>query len=1030
MKKALLALFGMSFLLFFACGGGGDKDLPSERPDVDLYGYAADAAIEGGTVTAYSWKKGTKGFNFGSTETDENGYYEVPIKAESQPILLELTGGRYTEEASNRQITLDNDDVMFAVINYDGSEHEVMITPYTTLAKGLAEYYVSEGSGVEKAINDAMDEIIKVTDFNITEEYPINITMNKNESDYLSEGHAYGFLCAALSSWSAEISEENKSDIHSVFTGIYLTQLMYRDVVYDGSLNGYGIDSNNRPGNLLAGSIALDPQTYRLKIGQHIIKSAGAEYNRTGLTVFDVLEYAHDFSQKTSKLFDDADPLPLDDKGPTVIWTEPEDRLYRKTADYSFSIEDFVGTKSIAVSISGDPLATQFVTGSTAQDITVTINTEQYADGYHEVQVVASDMLGNVSSNKQEIYIDNSSTHLNLNVNSQSYQSNVSVYKYDNGTKGELLAQGQTDDDGSARLEIFIAERPILVELSGGSYNETGTGGRIKFLDGQKLVAVANCWGQDLTVNVTPLTHVAAAKAIQIAHNYTTFQEAVDAANEYISKIYGIESITKSGIIDITDPNNATSECSDAHKHSFILAGLSIWTSDAAAENGAYNQAYYNSILLSEKMKDDISDDGMLNGVQEFGSVTIDAATYQNGFGSSIQKVIESNQNATKIDLEGFIGIELYVAEYTQESQVLSAGFTKRGSMVNKDLLSDEYTLNNQTDTALFIKIEDIGDQNSCEHEYFEAVREHVVRRHRKYRYRASLSWPYDPGRREWKEISKYHVWENTWWNTIYLKETDSDDLKHYADALPANTHKNWHYFISEIPGDVQNYSSDNPGNPQHSLPGATGPKCNGNPHEMIYDYCLETELEPSNSEAFQKACFNNRAWSFLKKYQGPMVGTGHDSCYVLEKDLHYLTHEWHDKVTPSIQRDYDQNYETISGPKNVIIAEDSDSYSFNNSSITVEKIGGGSAETNSGYYVLPANDTIVIRKYITTPNITLYSGGEVNYTQQLFDNSLTWQIQKSIRLSIQHEGEEKVLPQMPKYETSRQHDKSYVVKR
>ena len=82
-------------VLLTACGsGGGDASLPPERPAGALSGHAVDAVVVGGTVTVYRFRGGQRGDALGTGATDQEGRYSVTIRAEDQPVLIELAGGR------------------------------------------------------------------------------------------------------------------------------------------------------------------------------------------------------------------------------------------------------------------------------------------------------------------------------------------------------------------------------------------------------------------------------------------------------------------------------------------------------------------------------------------------------------------------------------------------------------------------------------------------------------------------------------------------------------------------------------------------------------------------------------------------------------------------------------------------------------------------------------------------------------------------------------------------------------------------
>lgn len=1252
MRKFLVVNF---FCLFVAAcggdGGGGGGDLAPPRPITNANGYAVDAVIEGGTVTVYSWENGVKGAILGTAVTDENGYYDISLQSGAQPILLELTGGAYTEEASGRRISLKVDQVLRAVVNYGGDDISIMVTPYTNLATALATFYIEKaGYNVENAITSAISEVTGTTVFNILTEYPVNITLPESQTDNLTDGHMYGFFCAALSSWMAAVSEDNGTTIHSTYNSIYLAQLMYQDLVYDGVLNGYGQLASGRPGNILVGSTVLDSQAYRLQIGHHIIIAASADYNATGLTVEDVLTQAEQFSQRVNALFGFVDPLPLDNEGPTVYQTEPIGQQYRGTIDYSFRMVDPVGIDIIAVSIDGDYLPSAISPAATDETVTVTINTDAYDDGDHILQIEASDLLGNQSINELAVTINNSGILLNLNetpsvtnaaaveisgsyettgtaiesitvndspatiqqanntfsalfvllngtntietvatdnignetsvtrivdcdrvspeietgddhgyhqfyigegevtrlvlqdenpgyplyftyettslngvpvnkidlltagipffiftiddpedngvltqvedlsvqmtyyrpgadptsrtltpteddadtfiiplvteylgddfyqsdeddihtitvrvtdqagnatakiftfkvfvetgaltINSLNTQSAINVYAFDSATRGGIIATSQTDNDGAAVLKIFSEDRPILIELTGGSYIETGTGSRVQLTAGQYLSAVVNYAGENMSVSISPLTRVAEALTTFSAGSYATTQEAITAANTTLSDIYGVD-IVGANIIDIGDATHAAAVASESHRHSFILAGLSLWTRSAAEQNGAYSQQFFNSILLAERMAADIANDGSLNGGQMFGSVAIDSNVYQAGFGQSIMDAINSYRNMTQLGVDDHIGSGINASDAGDEIAALDVGFEQRSTTLNREVLSTEYRLQNTQDKNLLVNFTNTGPQSNCTHTFYDAVRIHTIQENRAYSYRArwATSYASGPEYADWVWISNYEEYETGQWHTRNLSPTEGITSSHYSDSLPNSYTQDWYNFMSVTAGDV--YMS--------SYPAVLGVQ-----FQAFVDFRINGA---DGQHASSKVMYS---------YLQDLVIAGE---YPIDVLVGYRDENWigvlrpryeSETLSPEIQRSFSATYETIDGPRNEITANNSNIHALS-ARMEFENGFGGPATTLMGYYVIPPGGTLVVRKYINTPNIGLYSGGEPSYTATTFDQGLTYVIDKSISVNYMIGEDVASITQMPIYSMAYSANRTYPITR
>ena len=1265
-KRFLLLLV---CLVLAACGGGGGGgDIPAERPTHIADGYGVDAVICNGTVIAYSWSGGAKGTQLGQGTTDEYGYYNLKIKAPNQPVLLEIQGGYYTEEASDRRVTLQAGQKLYAVTYYSGEDLTIMITPWTTIAAGLAEYYVNvQNINAENAITAATSAITGIVGVNVLETYPINITDQANSTGNLTDGHLYGFFSASISSWTAQISEYNGLNPHTVYNSISLAQLMYADIQLDGALNGYGILFNGHAGNLFMGNYALNAGNYRQMIGHHLIQAAGADYNHTGLVVADLIEPAHQYSQRVNAIFDNEPPLPLDADGPEIFQTEPLGQYYAGTVTYPFRIVDPVGIESLSVSLDGDPLNVDVPDG-TDETVSVTIRTTTYDDGAHTLTIAAADKIGNESTteltfninntgillnltcatltrtnpytltgtyeetaggelenltingqavavntnNKTWSYITNlghgyndidlvgednlgntstlrfeivldqiqpaaetahtdarfirpdSSTfdrwledqnltypilfnyyniflnevavernaldsaripyfaftpsdppdngaftwpedlvvtmtynlndvelssrilypvqdaneylipivveymhtdfatcndddihtfivhiedqagnvlekifsfkaHVNtpqLNLSSSTRNSTVNVYAWDEAAKGGLVATGTTDQHGQANLGLLSNERPLLIEIAGGQYIETGSGYTVNFQESQVLQAVVDFVEEDITASVTPLTHATTAYAQYLARNGQAATDAINNANARVSEIYSINTLT-TPLLDITDANNATEFVSDEYRHSFILAGLSRWTYDAAHANNASNQQQYNSLLLAELLARDLGNDGRFNGVEYFGEVPVNQDVYTKRFAEAIMAVIASNRNATTLDAVDFLNIDLDVTPTSNEAlEFGNTTFADRSNLVSHEIYSTDYDFQNFNDHRLLLSYTS-PSAHSLTHDYFDAVKYHTVRETRNFNYRAR-AYRYPTADTEWDScgndgckletnlggwanVTSYQYFvmgynplipsipstagEYGTWQTRELPATEQILFDHNADQLPPATASGWEYFIS---GRVDNLLDLNVGR---------------NETQRVYaPWVANYRISASGSYQF--------AWQANMNY---VLGPGTVIMFLTQAAIDEIYSKY--GKPPEIQRQTSIAYETIE--RYTDRTDHSASQQFGNNRFALEDWQGDPASMSYGYYVIPGQRHAKLKHYITLPNVTLFSSGNPTYTAATYDQALSWTLNKNVSLVVILGGlDMDQISQMPHYKLTTSGQNTYTVSR
>ena len=453
---------------FVACSNKGGND----NPTGGVNGNAVDGLVINGTITIFEWASGTKGAQLAQTTTDENGYYSVAVQAETQPVLIQLEGGYYIEEASGTKVDLKDGQQLYCVTTFVmGADLSVMVTPWTTIAYGLAQYYITDGENVSRAVELSTAAITALVDVLIAKVCPQNITEDI-VSDILSDELQYGFFCAAISEWTKNISIENGHDgtnLHSYWNSIYMSQLMYRDIAVDGQLNGRGwsVDKSTTV-ELSMGSVLLDAQVYRKYIGLGMINAANADYNRSGLTVDDILGSALQFANRVNDIFEHSAPLPIDNTPPTITRTDAVGTVYSGLIDYQFTVKDHCGVAFVSSAI-GNAEPVTIVPDSTT--VAFKIDTNLYNEGENELVITAEDAIGNSVTTTHTLTFNN--VGVSINVTSTNI-TNLREYRIE-GTYTEIntrlseinLSSG--GDDYSASLNNADSTWTTTLTLANGS---------------------------------------------------------------------------------------------------------------------------------------------------------------------------------------------------------------------------------------------------------------------------------------------------------------------------------------------------------------------------------------------------------------------------------------------------------------------------------------------------------------------------------------------------------------------------------
>lgn len=123
-------------------GGGGGPFEPSPPPDpaaTTITGSVVEGPVSGATVTAYPIMGGTLGTALGTAVTDANGAFVMPMATTGGPLMLQIAGGSYIDEATGARVTFAPGQMMTTVLSSLASgTASVQVTPLTAMAQAMA----------------------------------------------------------------------------------------------------------------------------------------------------------------------------------------------------------------------------------------------------------------------------------------------------------------------------------------------------------------------------------------------------------------------------------------------------------------------------------------------------------------------------------------------------------------------------------------------------------------------------------------------------------------------------------------------------------------------------------------------------------------------------------------------------------------------------------------------------------------------------------------------------------------------------
>lgn len=139
---SLAALLTLSMVVA-ACGGGGGAPaaaVPETTAGAAVTGNAVKGPVSGATIRAFGLAGGLQGPQVGSAVTDAQGAFAMQLGAHAGPLLLQMTGGSYIDEASGATVTLAPGEMMTAVLSSlpPGTTATVQVTPLTAMAQAMA----------------------------------------------------------------------------------------------------------------------------------------------------------------------------------------------------------------------------------------------------------------------------------------------------------------------------------------------------------------------------------------------------------------------------------------------------------------------------------------------------------------------------------------------------------------------------------------------------------------------------------------------------------------------------------------------------------------------------------------------------------------------------------------------------------------------------------------------------------------------------------------------------------------------------
>jgi len=215
------------------------------------------------------------------------------------------------------------------------------------------------------------------------------------------------------------------------------------------------------------------------------------------------------------------------------------------------------------------------------------------------------------------------------------------------GGRGDQLGFTATDASGTYSCRLDHAwSSPILAESSGGIYTDESTGGIVDLAVADKLMAVLPVGVTN--ANITPLTHIAAVRALALAKDGGALSTAVDSSNTGVASQFGVKNIIETLSPAADNADSVGPAALDQRIYALVLAGLSQEA----------NQIGVRAMDLTGALAEDAKDgrfDGTNNGAAisvptvAGTSITLSATAGTTDIQTAINAFIASTRNQTHV---------------------------------------------------------------------------------------------------------------------------------------------------------------------------------------------------------------------------------------------------------------------------------------------------------------------------------------------------------------------------------------------
>ncbi|MHB8845823.1 MAG: hypothetical protein ACYC7L_13870 [Nitrospirota bacterium] len=287
MNKILKVMLTLTFVigslpLLSGCGGGGTTPGATGGTGANgmIGGTVVKGPVSGGTVTAFSVANGTMSAQLASGTTDSRGNFTLAIGAYTGPVMLQVSGGAYIDEATGVAMGMSPGDVMTTVIPAVMSGETItgiQMTPLTSMAQAMANNMAGGMSSTNIiAANSSLGVYFMVNDILHTQ--PVNPLVTGASNTATQDMKNYGMTIAAMSQSAKDLGMTSSSSM--------VTAMM--NDASDGVMNGMMGSTPVRMGGMQAGSSMMTSTAGTSGLAAEMATFITSTLNRSGATTTDM----------------------------------------------------------------------------------------------------------------------------------------------------------------------------------------------------------------------------------------------------------------------------------------------------------------------------------------------------------------------------------------------------------------------------------------------------------------------------------------------------------------------------------------------------------------------------------------------------------------------------------------------------------------------------------------------------------------------------------------------------------------------